>query len=82
MIDVTAATVEKASAFHWQVAQATSLDSVWVYASKAPGTTQLGMFSENGSGGFMSNCYFEGGNYGICKFSADISVLLLFKANG
>ncbi|KFY91677.1 hypothetical protein V498_05365 [Pseudogymnoascus sp. VKM F-4517 (FW-2822)] len=45
--------------------KATSLDSVAVYASTAPGNTQLGMFSENGSGGFMSNCYFEGGNYGI-----------------
>ncbi|OBT68746.1 hypothetical protein VE03_02225 [Pseudogymnoascus sp. 23342-1-I1] len=64
-IDITAATVEKASAFHWQVAQATSLDSVNVYASKAAGNTQIGMFTENGSGGFMSACYFEGGNYGI-----------------
>ncbi|OBT71633.1 hypothetical protein VF21_09708 [Pseudogymnoascus sp. 05NY08] len=65
MIDIEAATVSKASGFHWQVAQATSLSAVYVYASREPGSTQLGMFTENGSGGFMSDCYFDGGEYGI-----------------
>ncbi|OBT89627.1 hypothetical protein VE02_01780 [Pseudogymnoascus sp. 03VT05] len=65
MIDIEAATVSRASAFHWQVAQATSLTSVSVYASTKPGNTQIGMFTENGSGGFISDCYFNGGDYGI-----------------
>lgn len=67
------AKVDKASGFHWQVAQATSLTSVSVYASTVAGNTQLGMFTENGSGGFMSDCYFDGGNYGICKLVLHLS---------
>lgn len=50
---------------HWQVAQATSIYNVHVYAPIGGGTTAIGMFTENGSSGFMSDCYFLGGAYGI-----------------
>ncbi|KAG8427490.1 hypothetical protein J3459_006668 [Metarhizium acridum] len=47
---------------HWQVAQATDLTRVDFYMK--PGTTQQGIFMENGSGGSMSELYFQGGNFG------------------
>ncbi|EGN94233.1 glycoside hydrolase family 55 protein [Serpula lacrymans var. lacrymans S7.3] len=50
---------------HWQVSQATSLMNIVVEMSTAPGNTHEGMFMENGSGGFMGDLVFNGGNYGI-----------------
>ncbi|GAB0132610.1 hypothetical protein EsDP_00001040 [Epichloe bromicola] len=47
---------------HWQVAQATDLTRIDFYMK--PGTTQQGIFMENGSGGSMSELYFQGGNLG------------------
>ena len=36
------------------------------------------MFSENGSGGVMSDITFTGGNFGFCKFmSPDLSFVLM-----
>jgi glucan 1,3-beta-glucosidase len=67
IIDIRDSTVEKAAGLHWQVAQATSLTNVFIYASLDSDTTQMGMFTENGSGGFMSNVYINGGKYGICE---------------
>ena len=52
---------------HWQVAQATSLEKV---KFKMPTThpdgpvTHVGVFTENGSGGFAADVEFEGGNIG------------------
>lgn len=40
---------------HWQVAQATSLQNLAFFMSSDPHTTQVGIFMENGSGGFLSN---------------------------
>ncbi|KAG8875639.1 hypothetical protein FRB97_004846 [Tulasnella sp. 331] len=54
-----------ATALHWQVAQATTLVDVVVNMSTDPSTTQVGMFMENGSGGFMSDLIFNGGKYGL-----------------
>jgi hypothetical protein len=53
------------AAIHYQVAQATSLQFVDIIASTASGTTQQGMFSENGSGGQMADLTFTGGAFGI-----------------
>ncbi|KAG8880657.1 hypothetical protein FRB97_000611 [Tulasnella sp. 331] len=53
------------SAIHWQVAQATTLVDIVVNMSTDPSTTQVGLFMENGSGGFMSDLVFNGGKYGI-----------------
>ncbi|KAK3934568.1 glucan 1,3-beta-glucosidase [Diplogelasinospora grovesii] len=63
-IDITATDPNAyVCAIHYQVAQATSLQNVELIATT--GTTQQGMFSENGSGGFMSDVTFTGGNFGF-----------------
>jgi hypothetical protein len=50
---------------HYQVAQATSLQFVDFVQSTASGTTQQGIFTENGSGGQMADLKFTGGAFGI-----------------
>ncbi|RDW86246.1 glycoside hydrolase family 55 protein [Aspergillus mulundensis] len=50
-------------AIHYQIAQATSLQDVELIATTE--TTQQGIFSENGSGGMMSDVTFRGGNFGF-----------------
>ncbi|KAL3483769.1 pectate lyase superfamily protein-domain-containing protein [Aspergillus germanicus] len=49
-------------AIHWQVAQGTSLENIEFYAPT--GTTQQGIYMENGSGGFLSDLTVVGGNFG------------------
>ncbi|OAL54205.1 pectin lyase fold/virulence factor [Pyrenochaeta sp. DS3sAY3a] len=55
---------------HWQVAQATSLQNLVFNMPVSRGsnadnaTTAVGIFTENGSGGFVSNLTFNGGNIG------------------
>jgi glucan 1,3-beta-glucosidase len=68
MIDIRSSITDKAAGLHWQVAQATSLTNVNIYASTTANNTQMGLFTENGSGGFMSDCFISGGAYGLCKF--------------
>lgn len=69
MIDVSATTTENAAAFHWQVAQATSMTNVYINLENGNAkSTQMGLFTENGSGGFMSDVFIIGGAYGICKW--------------
>ena len=54
-------------AIHWQVAQGTSLENIAFIATKPSeydGTTHQGIYMENGSGGFMSDLVFVGGNFG------------------
>jgi hypothetical protein len=53
---------------HWQVAQSTSLQNLHfnMPVSNSNGTTTaVGIFTENGSGGFMSDLTFVGGNIGM-----------------
>ncbi|KAF3925329.1 hypothetical protein ABW20_dc0108892 [Dactylellina cionopaga] len=52
-------------ALHWQVAQATSLYNIHFVMSTAGNTNQTGIFMENGSGGFMSDLTFYGGQFGM-----------------
>jgi hypothetical protein len=40
---------------HWQVAQATSLQNLKFMMSTATDTNHVGIFMENGSGGFVSD---------------------------
>ncbi|GIJ91455.1 hypothetical protein Asppvi_010421 [Aspergillus pseudoviridinutans] len=47
---------------HWQVAQGTSLENIEFYA--LTDSTQQGIYMENGSGGFLSDLTFVGGNFG------------------
>lgn len=67
VIDLSQMDFSSSSAgIHWQVAQATSLQNI-VFKMKSGGgasNKQQGIFMENGSGGFMSDLRFEGGNYG------------------
>jgi hypothetical protein len=63
-IDITA--TDKSAyvcAIHYQAAQAASIESVTLTATS--GTTQQGMYTENGSGGVMSDVTFNGGAFGI-----------------
>ncbi|KAH8803504.1 pectate lyase superfamily protein-domain-containing protein, partial [Xylogone sp. PMI_703] len=50
---------------HWQVAQSTSLQNLHFTMPQGDGTTAVGVFTENGSGGFMSDLTFQGGNIGM-----------------
>ncbi|KAK4213855.1 glucan-beta-glucosidase [Rhypophila decipiens] len=49
---------------HWQVSQATSLQNLVFDMPKDGTTTAVGIFTENGSGGFVSDIEFNGGNIG------------------
>lgn len=51
---------------HWQVAQATSLQNIRFEMVEGGGAAnkQQGIFMENGSGGFMTDLIFNGGNLG------------------
>ncbi|KAI9371139.1 pectin lyase-like protein [Aspergillus egyptiacus] len=49
---------------HWQVAQGTSLENIEFYMMQDGQTTQQGVYMENGSGGFLTNLTFVGGNFG------------------
>lgn len=65
-IDLTAMPFSKGAGIHWQVAQATSLQNI-VFNMRTDGgeeNAQLGIFMDNGSGGFMSDLTFNGGKYG------------------
>ena len=53
---------------HWQVAQATSLQNLYFNMPESTDTettTAVGIFMENGSGGFLSDLVFFGGNIGF-----------------
>lgn len=66
VIDLTAMPPNIGAGIHWQVAQATSLQNI-VFNMRTDGgeqNKQLGIFMDNGSGGFMSDLTFNGGNYG------------------
>ncbi|KAK4164601.1 glucan-beta-glucosidase [Cladorrhinum sp. PSN259] len=49
---------------HWQVSQATSLQNLVFDMPTTSTTTAVGIFTENGSGGFVSDLKFNGGNIG------------------
>ncbi|KAJ9136814.1 Pectin lyase-like protein [Pleurostoma richardsiae] len=66
VIDLTAMPYTAGAGIHWQVAQATSLQNI-VFNMRTDGGTdnkQLGIFMDNGSGGFMADLTFNGGEYG------------------
>ncbi|KAF2843814.1 glycoside hydrolase family 55 protein [Patellaria atrata CBS 101060] len=66
VIDLTAQPMSTGTGIHWQVAQATSLQNIRFEMIKGGGSAnkQQGIFMENGSGGFMTDLTFNGGNYG------------------
>ena len=65
VIDLTAMPPEVGAGIHWQVAQATSLQNIRFEMVKGGDKNQQqGIFMDNGSGGFMTDLTFNGGNYG------------------
>lgn len=54
-----------ARGIHWPTAQTTSLQNLVFKMSQANGTLHEGVFIEEGSGGFMTDLTFYGGNYGF-----------------
>ncbi|KAF8595384.1 exo-beta-1,3-glucanase [Ceratobasidium sp. AG-I] len=70
-----------ATGLHWQVSQATSLVNIRVEMSQASGNNHQGIFMENGSGGFMSDLYFNGGRYGVWMGNQQFTVRNITVAN-
>ncbi|KAF2033454.1 exo-beta-1,3-glucanase-like protein [Setomelanomma holmii] len=54
-----------ATGIHWPTAQTTSLQNVVFNMNAANGTLHQGLFIEEGSGGFMTDLVFNGGNNGF-----------------
>ncbi|KAI3277480.1 CAZyme family GH55 [Penicillium roqueforti] len=67
VIDLTSVPEGSGAGIHWQVGQATSLQNIRFEMVKGGGDAnkQQGIFMDNGSGGFMSDLTFNGGNYGM-----------------
>lgn len=65
IIDMTEAP-SFATGIHWQVAQATSLQNIRIKMrpKDEDKNAQQGIFAENGSGGFFSDIFIEGGKIG------------------
>ncbi|THZ72556.1 glucan 1,3-beta-glucosidase [Aureobasidium pullulans] len=63
-IDLTGMPQTAGAGIHWQVAQATSLQNIVFNMIPGSASKQVGIFMDNGSGGFMSDLVFNGGNYG------------------
>ncbi|KAL5612692.1 hypothetical protein BROUX41_004219 [Berkeleyomyces rouxiae] len=66
VIDLTDQPFSTGAGIHWQVAQATSLQNIEFNMRTDGGeeNKQQGIFMDNGSGGFMTDLTFNGGNYG------------------
>ncbi|KAI1321012.1 glycoside hydrolase family 55 protein [Xylariaceae sp. FL0255] len=68
-IDTTGATSTTSNLWgiHWQVAQATSLQNIVfnMDTGASSKTTQIGVYMENGSGGFFTDLTFNGGSIGV-----------------
>ncbi|KAL1876708.1 hypothetical protein Plec18167_005116 [Paecilomyces lecythidis] len=67
VIDISAMPQGSGAGIHWQVAQASSLQNIRFEMAKGGGDAnkQMGIFMDNGSGGFMTDLTFNGGNYGM-----------------
>lgn len=64
VIDLTSMPQTAGAGIHWQVAQATSLQNIRFEMISGSASKQIGIFMDNGSGGFMSDLTFNGGQYG------------------
>ena len=64
VIDLTGMPATSGAGIHWQVAQATSLQNIVFNMIPGASSKQIGIFMDNGSGGFMTDLVFNGGNYG------------------
>lgn len=53
-----------AVAIHWPSSQATTIQNIVFRLSEVPGNKHTGIFMEEGSGGFLGDLVFYGGQYG------------------
>lgn len=66
VIDLTDMPLDTGAGIHWQVAQATSLQNVrFEMVRGGENNKQQGIFMDSGSGGFLTDLTFNGGNYGM-----------------
>ncbi|ATY64150.1 Glucan 1,3-beta-glucosidase [Cordyceps militaris] len=65
IIDTTKVRMKGVAGLHWQVAQATSIYNVRFFGSTDRSKKHIGIFAENGSGGFMGDLVFSGTTIGI-----------------
>ena len=65
VIDLTSMPATAGAGIHWQVAQATSLQNIVFNMVQGASSKQEGVFMDNGSGGWMTDLVFNGGNYGM-----------------
>ncbi|KAL2264533.1 hypothetical protein VTJ83DRAFT_7043 [Remersonia thermophila] len=66
VIDITDIPPEKeVSGIHWPSSQATSLSNLVFLSSQEPGNLHQGLFIEEGSGGYMGDLVFYGGNQAL-----------------
>ncbi|KAM0713749.1 hypothetical protein Q7P37_010711 [Cladosporium fusiforme] len=74
-VDLTGMSEDKGAGIHWQVAQATSLQNIkFTMHPKSPTNKQLGIFMDNGSGGWASDCEFVGGDIGAFLGSQQFTI--------
>ncbi|KAH8744127.1 LysM domain-containing protein [Diaporthe sp. PMI_573] len=74
-IDLRSATRPKnLMGVHWQVAQAASIENVIIYMSDKSFSSQVGIFAENGSGGWITRILVDGGLYGFLGGNQQYSV--------
>lgn len=70
VVDVRAAPVAAhVVGVHWQASPGSSIENVRFYMTNSTGeatdtNTQIGLYVENGHGGFLGDLYFVGGRYG------------------
>ena len=78
VLDITAIPPKQSShCLHWQVAQATSLQNIvfnMVQGTPNDGNQQMGIFMDNGSGGFMEDLIFNGGSIGFFSGNQQFTV--------
>ncbi|KZV89437.1 glycoside hydrolase family 55 protein [Exidia glandulosa HHB12029] len=66
VVDLTPLPVSSGvNGLHWQVSQATSISNLRIEMSRDASTNQVGMFMENGSGGYMGDITVNGGKTGL-----------------
>ena len=74
-IDLTRMPETAGAGIHWQVAQATSLQNMkFTMKPKSPKNKQLGIFMDNGSGGWASDLEFVGGDIGAFLGSQQFTI--------
>lgn len=67
VVDLTGMPKSTGAGIHWQVGQATDMQNIRFDMVKGGDSEnkQQGIFMDNGSGGYMADLVFNGGNYGM-----------------